>query len=319
MLVILPIAIMTHLFVGDINVSISDYFSSLFDFDSTNTEELIAREFRIPRTVMAIISGAGLSVAGLLMQNLFNNPLAGPNVLGISTGSSLFVAFSIMSGIPFLSSDLGLITSAIIGAVIFALLILFFSFFARSSVSLLLIGIMLGSFSGAFVSVLQSFSDAQELKVFTLWAMGSLQQVTFEQLLLISGLFILSIGSSFFLVRGLNASVLGEEQAQFLGINYKKHRIFVIVATVVITGLITAYCGPIAFVGLTIPNLVKIIYRTQQHKHLLIASLLLGAIFMLSCDIIIQLLDQYVHLPINALTSLVGAPFVVAIIIKRMA
>lgn len=308
-----------HLFAGKITISSLDLFNGIVNYDSENTQHIIVRDFRIPRMTMAIVSGAGLSVTGLLMQNLFNNPLAGPNILGISTGSSLFVAFSIMSGIPFFLSDFGIITSALIGAFASGLLILFFSAFSKSHTSLLLIGIMIGSFSGAFVSILQSLSDAQELKVFTIWAMGSLQQVSFEQLPIILLVFSIGIGACFLMIRLLNAMTLGSDNASMLGINVKNVRIVVIVITAILTGLITAYCGPIAFVGLAVPNLVKILFKTQNHLVLIVGTLFVGAIFMLMCDVIVQLLDGYIHLPINAITSMIGAPFVIFIILKKLA
>lgn len=307
-----------HLFVGSIQLSFSDFINGLFNYDSENVNHIIARDFRFPRMMMAIVSGAGLSVAGLLMQNLFNNPLAGPDILGVSTGSSLFVAFSIMTGIPFFMGDVGIIASALIGAMLFGLVVLAFSMVAKSHSSLLLIGIMIGSFSGAFVSVLQSFSDAQELKIFTIWAMGSLQQVSFDQLWLIVLLFLVGIGFSFLLVRSLNAFVLGANQASMLGINVKSVRFLVIGITSLLTGLITAFCGPIAFVGLAVPNLVKIIFKTQNHLILISGSIAVGACFVLICDIFIQFLDAHIHLPINAITSMVGAPFIIFIILKKL-
>lgn len=307
-----------HLFAGSIQLSFSDFTNGLFNYDAENVNHIIARDFRFPRMMMAIVSGAGLSVAGLLMQNLFNNPLAGPDILGVSTGSSLFVAFSIMTGIPFFMGDVGIIASALIGAMLFGLVVLAFSMVAKSHSSLLLIGIMIGSFSGAFVSVLQSFSDAQELKIFTIWAMGSLQQVSFDQLWLIVLLFLVGIGFSFLLVRSLNAFVLGANQASMLGINVKSVRFLVIGITSLLTGLITAFCGPIAFVGLAVPNLVKIIFKTQNHLILISGSIAVGACFVLICDIFIQLLDAYIHLPINAITSMVGAPFIIFIILKKL-
>ena len=307
-----------HLFSGTIQISFSDFINGLFKYDSENVNQIIVRNFRLPRMMMAIVSGAGLSVAGLLMQNLFNNPLAGPNILGISTGSSLFVAFSIMSGIPFFVSDIGIIASALIGAMLFGLIILAFSLFTKSHSSLLLIGIMIGSFSGALVSILQSVSDAQELKIFTIWAMGSLQQVEFGQLFLIQTIFIIGVGLTFLLIRAMNALVLGSNQASLLGINIRMVRILVIGITSILTGLITAFCGPIAFVGLAVPNLVKIIFKTQNHKVLILGSIAIGAIFMLICDIFVQLLDKYIHLPINAITSMLGAPFIVFIILKKL-
>lgn len=307
-----------HLVAGEIPVSFQEFKDALFNYDPENTQHIIARDFRIPRMLMAVLSGAGLSVAGLLMQNLFNNPLAGPNILGISTGSSLFVAFSIMTGIPFFTSDTGVVSSALIGALIFGLIILFFSLFARSQTSLLLIGIMIGSFSSAFVSILQTMSDVQQLKAYTLWAMGSLQHVTFEQLPLLIAVFLVGIVASLGLVRTLNALSIGDTNARLLGIQIRAARVIIIAITALITGLITAYCGPIAFVGLAVPNMARMLFKTQNHLILIPACLFTGAIFVLACDILIQLLDATIHLPFNAITSLIGAPFVIFIILKRL-
>ena len=310
---------MVHLFVGEINLSFSDFYNSLFKFNSSNTNHIIFQEFRIPRLVMGIIAGSGLSIAGLLMQTMFNNPLAGPYILGINSGSSLFVAFSIMTGIPFLTSDIGTISSALIGAFIFGLIILSFSFAVRSHVSLLLIGIMLGSFTSAFVSILQSMSDPSQLKLFTMWAMGSLQQVEMAQLPLIVVFFIIGVAASLFVIKPLNALILGETQAMMLGINIKYIRLVLIIITAILTGLITAFCGPIAFVGLAVPNLVKLLFKTQSHGVLLLGCILIGSVFLLLCDISVQLLESTVHIPINALTSIIGAPFVIVIVLKRLA
>tara|TARA_B110000285_G_scaffold135983_1_gene152384 strand:- start:1895 stop:2701 length:807 start_codon:yes stop_codon:yes gene_type:complete len=267
---------------------------------------------------MALIAGAGLSIVGLLMQTLFNNPLAGPYVLGINSGSSLFVALSIMTGIPFLASELGLITNALLGAFLFGLVILFFSRLVKTQISLLLIGLMLGSFISAFVAFLQSASDAQELKVFTLWALGSLQKVESSQLPIIIGITIIGVIGAFLLVKPLNALVLGENESKLLGINIKTTRLWIIAITAILTGLVTAFCGPIAFVGLAVPNLVRILFKTQQHFILISASALLGAIFILLCDVIIQLAEPFFMLPINVLTSIIGAPMVIFFILNRL-
>ena len=316
---LLPIVSIVHLFVGEINLTFSDFYNSLFKFKSSNTNHIIFQEFRIPRLIMGIIAGSGLSIAGLLMQTMFNNPLAGPYVLGINSGSSLFVAFSIMTGIPFLTSDIGTISSALIGAFIFGLIILSFSFVVRSHVSLLLIGIMLGSFTSAFVSILQSMSDASQLKLFTMWAMGSLQQVEMAQIPLILTFFIIGVIASLFVIKPLNALILGETQALMLGIHIKYIRLVLIIITAILTGVITAYCGPIAFVGLAVPNLVKLLFKTQSHGVLLFGCFLIGSLFLLLCDISVQLLETTVHIPINALTSIIGAPFVIVIVLKRLA
>jgi iron complex transport system permease protein len=319
LVILLPIVAILHLFSGDISIDFSEFYGAMTHFNSESTNQVIVKEFRFPRLVMGVIAGGGLSIAGLLMQTLFNNPLAGPNILGINSGSSLFVAFSLMSGIPFFNSDFGTIISALIGAFAFGLVILAFSMVVKSHVSLLLIGIMLGSFTGAFVSILQSLSNPEDLKMYIMWAMGSLQQVEFSQLPIILIFFVIGIIACLFVVKSLNALVLGESQALMLGIKVKYIRIILIAITALLTGLITAFCGPIAFVGLAVPNLVKLLFKTQSHQTLLIGCLLTGSVFLLVCDIFVQLLESTIHIPINALTSIIGAPFVIVIVLKRLA
>lgn len=318
LLISIPILSIVHLSIGQIDISTQEFWQSIFNFNENSANEIIIREIRIPRLMMALIAGASLSVVGLLMQTLFNNPLAGPYVLGINSGSSLFVALSIMTGIPFFTSDFGIITNALIGAFLFGLVILFFSKLVRTQIALLLVGLMLGSFISAFVSFLQSASNAQELKVFTLWALGSLQKVEFSQLPIIIIVALIGILAAFLIVKPLNVLVLGEQEAKLLGVNMKRTRVIIIVITAILTGLVTAFCGPIAFVGLAVPNLVRILFKTQQHFTLLIASLLFGAIFILTCDILIQLVEPHFMLPINVLTSIIGAPMVIFFILNRL-
>lgn len=315
--VILAVFATVHLFVGSTDISFNDFIQSLVDYDQSNTNHVISRELRIPRMITAVIAGAGLSLAGLLMQTIFNNPLAEPNILGVSTGASLFVALTLLSGITFFNSDWGLISSALTGAFIFGIVILFFARFVRSHGSLLLVGIMLGSFSASFISIIQAWSDAHQLKLYTLWAMGSLQQVTFQQLPIVASVFVVGVVSSFFLIRALNALVIGQENASMLGISVKNVRILTILIAAVLTGLITAFCGPIAFIGMAVPNLVKMIFKTQNHKLLIAGSIIVGGLFLLICDILVQLLANTMLLPINAITSMIGAPFVIYIILKR--
>lgn len=317
-IVLIPVLCAIHLTVGQIDISFNDFLDSLFNNTGT-TEQIIAKEIRIPRMAITLIAGAALSLSGMLMQTLFNNPLAGPYVLGINSGSSLFVAFTFMTGIPFLTSDLGTVASALIGAFIFGLIITSFSLLVRSQVSLLLIGLMLGSFTSAVVYILQTLSSADELKAFSMWAMGSLQHVELGQLPLILLIFIIGLISTLFIIKPLNAMVLGERDAVLLGVNIRSLRIVIIAITALLTGLITAYCGPIAFIGLAIPNLVRILFKTQNHRTLIMASVLLGGAFLLICDIVIQLLESQLYIPINAFTSLIGAPFIVFLVIKRLA
>lgn len=316
--ILLIVSIFVHLFSGQIPISFSDFTQSLFNFDEENIQQLIAREFRIPRITMTLLAGGGLAVAGMLMQTLFNNPLAGPYVLGINSGSSLLVALALMSGISFFSSDLGIIFSALSGALLFGFIILGLSLYVKSHISLLLIGLMLGSFTGAIITVLQSISSAQELKAYTIWTMGSLQQTQFDQLPIILLFFVIAISLCIFLIKPLNVLVLGEKTTEILGMNIKRIRILTITVTALLTGLITAFCGPIAFVGLAVPNLTRIVLKTQSHGKLLVANLLFGAFFLVIADTIIQLLEKTIALPINAFTSLIGAPLIILIVLKRL-
>jgi iron complex transport system permease protein len=306
-----------HLQAGQLGISMGDFWSALFD-GGDSTKEIIAREFRIPRMITALIAGGGLAVSGMIMQTLFNNPLAGPYVLGISSGSSLFVALCTMTGIPLLQSNLGVVGGAFIGAMVFGGIILFFSYFIRSSVSLLLVGLMLGSFTGSLISILEATSTAGELKSFTMWTMGSLQNVQFTDLTLLLFIYLPSLFLLVLLIKPLNALLLGDQEAQQLGLNIKIVRISCIAITALFTGLITAFCGPIAFVGLAVPNVSRLLFRTQNHRILLAANLLIGASFLLFGDILIQLIESKVILPINVFTSLLGAPIVIFIILKRM-
>ncbi|TNE53290.1 MAG: iron ABC transporter permease [Bacteroidetes bacterium] len=314
---LLILLLLLHLFNGSWDWDFKTLLKSLTDFDISNTQEVIFREIRFPRTVTAILAGAGLSIAGLLMQTYFNNSLAGPSVLGISSGSSLFVALAVLSGWELLNTAHSLVFAALIGAFLFSLLILFFSAFVRSAISLLLIGMMLGSFTSAVIQVIQLGTHAERLKSYLLWGFGSLQQNSFEQLGLFFLVFLLACASLIFLIKPLNLLVLGEKQARILGTNIALNRMILIAVASVFAGLITAYCGPISFIGLAVPNVVRQLYRTKDHRYLLLGSALFGAITLLICDLVIIYVEPFLLLPLNAITALIGAPVVVWIILKR--
>lgn len=315
-ILMLVFAIM-NLTLGEISFSFSDAFNSLFNYNADEIAQINFRVFRFPRVVMAILAGVSLALSGLLVQTLFNNPLAGPYVLGINSGASLFVAFSTMSGFALFSQEFTLVTGALIGAFIFGLIILLCAFYVKGKISLLLVGIMLGSFTGAMVNVIQSYSNPDDLKAFTLWSFGSLQNTEFDQLWWISLIVITGIVIAVFLTKPLNLLVIGEKQASQLGINIKTVRILIILCVSLLTGVITAFCGPIAFIGLAVPNIAKLIFRTTNHLTLIFGCILIGGILLLACDLIAQLCADVVNIPLNAMTAIIGAPIVIWIIIKR--
>lgn len=304
--------------IGDIPTDFLDVYHAVFNYSEQNLSELIIREIRLPRITIAIIAGAALSIAGMLMQTLFQNPLAGPYVLGINSGSSLMVALGILSGVGFFNSELGLIGSALLGAFVFGLFVLFTASFIRSQIGLLLFGVMLGSFVGAIITIIEASSQVDALKAFALWSMGSLNGVSVDQLPVISFVFVLGCLGTLLIVKPLNMLVLGEEECRLMGFNVKRLRLSIVFITALFTGLVTAFCGPIAFVGLAVPNLTRMLFKTQNHFLLLTANLLFGAFFVLSCDLLIQALSETILIPINALTSLVGAPFVIYILIRKL-
>lgn len=316
--IIIPILAIIHIFSGLIEVEFSHLSAALFDYNDQDVAQVVLREIRIPRALTAILAGAALSLAGLFMQTLFQNPLAGPYVLGINSGASLFVAIATMSGITWFSLEYGMVINAMLGAFVFGVVILLFSRIARSQITLLLTGIMLGSFTSAFIAILQQMSELQDLKRFTLWGLGSLQKVSFEDLPIIALLVCVGIVIGLFLIRSLNVLVLGADSAQRLGISVGKLKYALIGITAILAGVITAYCGPIAFVGLAVPNVVRIVFRTQNHRTLIPATILFGALFLLMCDFLIVLLEPWLLIPINALTSIFGAPLVVLILFRKL-
>ncbi len=275
--------------------------------------------FRIPEVFIAVIAGMALSISGLLLQTTLNNPLAGPSILGITSGSQLLVALLLL-GSEFLTGwifDISVTVAAALGAVLFGLLMFALAARIRSTVSLLLVGMMLGTFASAITGLLISKADGSAVKSFTMWSFGSLQQVNLDQIGWISLVFLVGVLAVLPLVKGLNALQLGEQQASLLGVRVSRLRIFVILIVSILTGLVTAYCGPIAFIGLIIPNLVRMYLRTSNHWYLLFTSAILGAIVLLFCSMLIRILEPWVVLPVNSLTSLLGAPVVVLLLLNR--
>lgn len=311
--------------VGSVYIPISDIWQILNGMEVENTGwETIVLEFRLPKALTAVLAGSGLAISGLLMQTIFRNPLAGPFVLGISSGASLGVALLLMAGniigiATFQLSFFGnwtTVLAAIIGSTSVFVLIMSISISVRDSMTLLIIGLMVGSLSGALVSVLQYFSEAQEIQSFLLWTFGNLGGVRGNELVILFCVLLLGSVGAWWISKPLNALLLGESYAQSMGVSIAKTRVLVLIVTSVLAGGITAFCGPLAFIGIAIPHLARILFKTADHKILIPGCILLGAIAMTFCDLASQIPGSSSTLPINAITSLVGAPAVIAILIK---
>ncbi len=284
----------------------------------------IVLEFRLPKAITAILAGVGLSISGLQMQTLFRNPLAGPFVLGISSGASLGVALLILAGFSitqamgfeiFMGSGLQVI-AATLGASFVLLLVMLVSLRIRDSMTLLIVGLMFGSATGALVSVLQFFSNKDQLQEYLLWTFGSLGGLTWPEIIIFVPTILIGLALSVFFIKPLNALLLGEHYAQSMGVNLKNSRFWIIISTSILAGSITAFCGPIAFIGIAVPHLTRLLINTADHKILIPAVALCGAILMLFCDIIAQAPFSDSALPINIITSLIGAPIVIWVILR---
>ncbi len=302
----------------------SDVIKSLFGGEVTKPAwEFIIYDYRLPKALMAVITGSGLAVAGLLMQTLFRNPLAGPFVLGISSGASLGVALFILGGTVLgVSSALafgkwGLIIAAATGSFLVFLMVLAVASRVRDTMALLIIGLMVGSLTSAVVSVLSYFSKAEELQQYIFWSFGSLGDVSWQSIRLLLYCFVAGLVLALTHLKELNALLLGDAYAKTLGVHYTRSRFVIIIATSLLAGSITAFAGPIAFIGLAVPHLIRQIMPTSDHRVLFPAVILGGAILMLICDTVAQVPFSEYTLPINAVTALVGAPVVIWLLVRK--
>ena len=284
----------------------------------------IVLDYRFPKLITAILVGSGLSVSGLLMQTIFRNPLAGPFVLGISSGASLGVAILVLgisvfagTAVTTVVSNMSMAVAASIGAFTVLSLVMLVSKRVRNTMSILIIGLMFGSFTAAIISVLAYFSSAESLKQYVFWTFGSIGNLAWNDLLILGSCYLVSLVFIILILKPLNSLLLGENYAISLGVNIKKTRQIVFLVTGLLTGVITAFSGPIAFIGLAVPHLTKLIIKTGDHKVLLPAVAIVGAIIMVISDTVAQLPGIAYSLPINAVTSLFGAPVVIWLLVRK--
>lgn len=310
---------------GSVSIPFNEIIKGIFGNElSKESWQHIVFDYRIPKSITAIISGAGLSVVGLLMQTLFKNPMAGPSVLGISAGAGLGVALSIMGsglfGLSFIGNwqgNFGIVIAAILGAFLVLSSIIILSNRIKNTLSILIIGLMLGALTTAIVGILSYFTKSEQLQQYMFWGFGSLGHLSKSELAFLTLSVIIGLIGIIPLIKPLNSLLLGENHAQSMGVNLKKVKNYILIISGIITGIITAFVGPIAFIGLAVPHIARLIFHSANHKILFPAVILIGAGILLLCDSIAQFPFNEQVLPINAITSLFGAPLVIWLLISK--
>ena len=301
---------------GAVRIPLDQIFKIVFGgFDGRAAWQVIVLETRLPQTVTALLAGAALSVSGLMLQTLFKNPLAGPSIMGISDGANLGVAVAMiwMGAASYLST----IVAALIGAGVVLLLILWFSRRVPNSVMLLIIGLMLGYLASSLISILNYHASADKVHQYVMWGMGDFSGVSLAKLPWLSGFVLAGLFGAWLLVKPLNAMLLGEAYAANLGVNVRRTRFRILLCTGVLTGVVTAFCGPISFIGLAVPHIARLLTGTDNHRHLLPVTLLCGSCVALLCSVLTVWPGSNHLLPLSAVTPLIGVPVILYVIINR--
>jgi len=314
-----------NLIVGSVRIPLADVCDILFDkFNGKESWKYIVMENRLPQALTAMLCGASLAVCGLMLQTAFRNPLAGPDVFGISSGAGLGVAIvmlflggSVSTTLFTVSGFLAILTSAFIGAIVVTMIILFLSTMVRNSVLLLIVGLMVGYVSSSAVALLNFFASEEGVKSYMVWGLGNFGGVSMDHMLLFALLCLVGIIASIFLIKPLNIMLLGTQYAESLGINIRQIRNLLLVTVGLLTAVTTAFCGPISFIGLAIPHISRLLFRTDNHQILLPGTVLTGAVIALFCNLVCYLPGELGIIPLNAVTPLIGAPVIIYVIIKR--
>jgi iron complex transport system permease protein len=311
---------------GSVMISWAKVIGVLAGQSTDNIARVIVMEYRLPQAITALVTGISLGISGLLLQTLFRNPLAGPSVLGISSGASLGVALVILLGgsigLDVLTSvnvfsELGVVLAAMAGALVVLAIILFVSNRIGNVVTVLIIGIMIGYAVSAVVGVLQFLSRAEDLHAYVLWGLGSFSKTNLSQSLFLMVSTVIGLVLTLLLIRPLNAFLLGDKYAKSVGVNTKKLQTIVLLVSGFLIALSTAFTGPIAFIGLAVPHLARNFFSTSNHRILVPAVILMGGGLTLFCNLVAKLPGYDTSLPINAITSVIGAPIVIWVIVKR--
>lgn len=321
--ILIILAFFLDLFLGSVELKLSDVIKALLH-NASPTAETIVFKFRLPKAVTAIVVGMALSVSGLQMQTLFRNPMAGPDVLGVSSGASLGVAFVILGFSSDLSPDLikgagnwAIAAASWIGAGLVMLLMMIISSRVKSIMTILILGIMISSGISAIVSIMQYFTSETMLKTYIIWSMGSLGNLTSSQLNVMLVSVTAGLILCLFCVKMLNSLLLGENYAKGIGLDINTARFLIITGTCLLSGTVTAFCGPIGFIGIAVPHIARIIFKTSDHKILIPGTILAGSVIMLLSDMISQMPGTDNVLPVNSITALIGIPVVIWVIIRN--
>lgn len=314
-----------NLFVGSVTVPVDEIFKVLLDDNPDKTLSVIIFNYRLPQALTALLAGAALAVAGLLMQTLFRNPLADPSMLGISSGASLGVGIVILltgaiSGTAVSSfgwwSTIGVSLAAFIGAVLVLFVMLAFSSRMKNMTTLIIIGLMIAYLAGSITDILKFFSLKEDIHAFVIWGMGSFSGVGTSKMPVFAISIIIGLVVTFFLSKNLNILLLGEMYAENLGLNIRKNSVIIILISGYLTAIVTAYCGPIAFVGLAMPHIARFLFKSSDHRLLIPATMLIGMDMALVCNLIARMPGFDGNLPVNAVTAFIGAPVVISVILK---
>ncbi len=323
-LVLLIVAFLGHLSLGSVRIPLADTCAILLGQQGENEAwRTIVLHFRLPRAIAAVLAGMGLSLSGLFMQTYFRNPLAGPFVLGVSSGASLGVALVVLGGagisasLSFFQPDnWSIIIGAVVGASLVFSVVLFFARLVKNNTSLLIIGLMFSSTTSSLVSIFQYFSTPENIQSYLLWTFGDLGGVTWDELQVLAPVLVLALTLSVFMIKPLNILQLGEVYAQNAGLSIRTIRYAIILLTAMLAGTITAFCGPIAFVGLAVPHIARMVSPGTDHRQVLPFTALIGAVILLVCDLGARLPGVAQTLPLNAVTSLFGGPLVIWLIVR---
>ena len=311
--------------VGAVDIPLSDVASILTGHESERASwQYIVLQSRLPQALTAVLCGASLAVSGLMLQTAFRNPLAGPSIFGINSGASLGVALvllllggSVTAGDITISGFMAVLLAAFIGAMLVMGIILVFSTIVRNNIMLLIIGIMIGYITSSAISLLNFFATDQGVQSYMMWGLGNFGGVTMKQMPLFAGITVMALMGSLMLIKPLNALLLGEQYAENLGINTQRVRNYLLLVTGILAAVTTAFCGPVAFIGLAVPHIARLLLGTDNHQYLMPATILCGSAIALLCNIVCVLPGDAGIIPLNAVTPIMGAPVIIYVIAKQ--